>query len=227
MKKIGKEKTMNKKQCASLIDHTCLRANAQKKDIEQLCHEAIRYGFRAVCVNQTWVSLCAKLLKKHPRILIACVVDFPLGAGDVAQKKALAIIAKNAGATELDVVMNIGKFLDGDYKEVEDELKVVASVLPTKVIIETGHLSDKEILKAAEIVERAKADFIKTSTGWKPEVEIKEKARQVALIREHFPGLKIKAAGGIKTPEDLRLMLNSGANVIGASAGVAMVKSIV
>jgi len=226
MRKKGKEKMMDKKQCASLIDHTCLKANAQKRDIDKLCREAIQHGFRAVCVNQTWVSLCAKLLKKHPHILIACVVDFPLGAGDRAQKKALAVLAKNAGATELDVVMNIGKFLDGKYREVEDELRVVAAILPTKVIIETGHLSDKEILKAAKIVVRAKADFIKTSTGWKPEVEVKEKARQVALIREHFPGLKIKAAGGIKTLEDMSLMLNSGADVIGASAGVAMVESI-
>ena len=137
MKKIDTERGMNKKQCASLIDHTCLRANARKKDIEQLCHEAIKYGFRAVCINQTWVLLCAKLLKKHPHILVACVVDFPLGAGDIGQKKALAILAKNAGATELDVVMNIAK---------EKKLFLIEQI--STMVFKSG--LEKDILHVAE-----------------------------------------------------------------------------
>jgi deoxyribose-phosphate aldolase len=215
---------MKKIDVASLIDHTTLKANVRKAAIKKLCDEAKEYKFRAVCVNQTWVEYCAELLGADSDILIACVIDFPLGAGNFRQKLALAEVAKDSGATELDVVMNAGKFLDGDYKEVEDELKVVAAVLPTKVIIETGHLTDEQILKAAEIVSRSGADYIKTSTGWDPKVDIKEKARQVKLIRDNFPELKIKAAGGIKTLADLELMLNSGANIVGASDGAKIVQ---
>lgn len=211
---------MTKEEIAKTIDHTNLRANATEADIRRTCREAKEYGFRGVCVNPKWVELAKKELKDTD-IKVVTVIDWPNGASSTEVRVFQAERAKKDGADEIDPVMDIGNFKMGNYNLVLEDLKALAKVLPTKVIIETGFLTDEEIKKVSEIVEEAGCFCVKTSTGMPPKVDIDSKILHVKLMREavdrDFP---IKVAGGIKTMEDAQKVIETGANIIGTSSSL-------
>ncbi|NMB09303.1 MAG: deoxyribose-phosphate aldolase [Tissierellia bacterium] len=208
------------------IDHTLLKSDASREEIEDICDEAMAYKFKAVCVNSSWTSLVFEKLK-YVDVEVCTVVGFPLGA---MSKEAKIFEAKDAiknGASEIDMVLNIGKLKDKEYEYVEDEIRKVKEVIGKdtilKVIIETSLLDDEEKKIACEIIENAGADFVKTSTGFSTSGA---KVEDIKLIREEVKDrLKIKASGGIKTYEEAVEMINAGANRIGTSNGVKIIKN--
>ncbi len=208
---------------AKIIDHTNLRADATPEDIRKTCQEAKTYGFRSVCINPRWIGLAKEELKGTD-IKIVTVIDWPVGASSTQARVGEAEQAKKDGADEIDPVMDIGDFKAGNYEEVLKDLRALAKVLPTKVIIETGYLTGEEIKKAAELVKESGAVCVKTSTGQPPKVDVETKLGHVKIMREAVgPDFLIKAAGGIHSKEDAERMVSAGANVIGASAGVEIV----
>ncbi|PIQ93005.1 MAG: deoxyribose-phosphate aldolase [Parcubacteria group bacterium CG11_big_fil_rev_8_21_14_0_20_39_14] len=210
-----------------IIDYTNLKPEATETDIKKLCQEAKEYGFRAVCVNPIWVPFCVDKLK-GTSTKIASVIDFPLGAGGTQNRLNQVKIAKETGASEIDIVMPSGLFKSGNYQAVLDDLKAIVGVgLPIKVIIETGLLTDEEIKKASGIVKESGAFCVKTSTGFMANIDIDTKVGHVRLMREAVgPDFQIKAAGGIKTLKDIKRLLEAGANIIGTSAGVEIMKEM-
>lgn len=211
---------MNK--IAKMIDHTALSACADKKDIETLCAEAQQYGFGAVCVNPCRVALAASVLKSSA-VKVVTVVGFPLGATTIRAKCEEAAEAVASGADEIDMVMNIGKFKDGADAYVAEEIaKVKQSCGVTlKVIIETCLLGDDEIARAARIAAESGADYVKTSTGFSKGGAT---AEAVKIIKRNCGRAKIKAAGGIRDYQTALAMIAAGADRIGTSNGVAIVK---
>jgi len=213
---------------AHLIDHTLLRPEATRSDIEALCREAAEYGFASVCVNPTWVSLCARMLRGRAAAVCA-VVGFPLGATtpDVKQYETRRVIAD--GATEVDMVINVGALRSGDVRLVERDIEAVTAVcreagVLSKVIIEAALLADDEKVTACTLAKAAGADFVKTSTGFGPGGAT---AADVALMRKVVgDAIGVKAAGGIGTLDAVREMVAAGASRIGASAGVRIVRSL-
>lgn len=203
---------------AKKIDYTILKTEASEAEILEFLNQAKEHSFRAVCIHSFYVALAKERLA-DTKILVAAVVDFPFGQGGIVNKRFQAELARDEGANEIDVVMNVGALKSKNYDIVLEELKSVCSVLPTKVIIESGLLTDEEILKSAELVQEAGAEFIKTSTGFISNTDIGTKSRHIKLIRDNFPKLKIKASGGIKTLEDFNKVLAAGANIVGASGG--------
>ncbi len=206
------------------IDHTQLKPEATKEQIEQLCKEAREYGFYAVCVNTTWVAYCAKLLRGSG-VKIACVIGFPLGAMDSRAKAFEARRAIEDGADEIDMVINVGALKSRDLKLVEEDIRAVSRACRAttilKVIIETCLLTDEEKVLASQISKKAGAHYVKTSTGFG---EAGATAHDVALIRRTVgPEMGIKAAGGIRTFEDAKLMIESGATRLGTSSSVKIV----
>jgi deoxyribose-phosphate aldolase len=209
---------------AQYIDHTQLKAEATREQIETLCKEAIVYSFYGVCVNTTWVSYCARLLRGSG-VKIACVIGFPLGAMDSRAKAFEARRAIEEGASEIDMVINVGALKSRDLKRVEEDIRTVSracrSTTVLKVIIETCLLTDEEKVLACQISKKAGADYVKTSTGFS---KAGATAKDVALMRRTVgPDMGIKAAGGIRNFEDARLMIQSGATRLGTSASVKIV----
>ena len=219
-------KRISPEELALMIDHTNLKPYATKKDISKLCSEAIKYQFGAVCVNSHYVMLCENLLKKS-NVEIASVVGFPLGACSTETKVCETQNAIQNGATEIDMVLNIGLFKDKNYELVKDDIyKVVkaADGAIVKVILETGYMTDEEIVEACKLVMEAEAHFVKTSTGFGP---MGAYVDHVKLMRETVgKNFGVKAAGGIKNAKDAVRMINAGANRIGASAGVNIIESL-
>ena len=208
---------------AKLIDHTNLRADATEEDIKKTCQEARDYAFRGVCINPRWVKIAKEELKET-NIKVVTVIDWPCGSSPTEARVFQAKIAKEDGADEIDPVINIGNFKEGDYKEVLADLKALAEILPSKVIIETGFLTEEEIKKAAELVKESGAFCVKTSTGMEPKVDINTKIHHIRLIKETVgPDFPIKAAGGIKTLQDAQKVVEAGASIIGTSSGVEIV----
>jgi deoxyribose-phosphate aldolase len=209
---------------AGLIDHTLLRPEATRAQIEQLANEALLMGFAAVCVNPTWVPLVAERLRGS-RVKVATVVGFPFGTTLTAAKRAEAEAAILAGADEIDMVMNIGAMRSGDLERVESDVRGVVEVSHeggalVKVILENAFLLDKEKVAASKIVKKAGSDYVKTSTGFGPSGAT---AADVRLMREAVgPTMGVKAAGGIRTLADVLRMLEAGATRIGASSSVAI-----
>ncbi|QBI21878.1 deoxyribose-phosphate aldolase [Egibacter rhizosphaerae] len=207
---------------ASYIDHTLLRADVTADDVDQLCDEALRFSFKAVCVNPTWVRRCAQLLRGTD-VEVASVVGFPLGATTRQTKALEARRALRDGATEIDMVVNVGALKSGHHDDVRADIEGVADACHEtrgrlKVIIETAYLTDEEKVVASHLAKQARADFVKTSTGFGPGGAT---AYDVLLIRETVgEHMELKASGGIRTEEDIRTMLAAGATRIGASAGV-------
>ena len=207
---------------ASMIDHTLLKADASRKDIEQLCREAADYKFATVCVNATWVATCAHLLR-GTAVAVTSVVGFPLGATTPDVKHYETRRAIFDGAREIDMVINIGALKGGDHdlvrrdvEKVSDACREAGAML--KVIIEAAYLTDEEKIIASHLAREARADFVKTSTGFGPGGAT---VHDVLLIRETVgPGTGVKAAGGIRTREDLEEMVAAGATRVGASASV-------
>ncbi len=210
---------------ARMIDHTLLKPDATVAEIETLCREARQYNFASVCVNPSYVSLCSKLLKGS--IAKVCtVIGFPLGANKTEVKRIEAETAINEGAQEIDMVINIGMLKSGNYELVFNDINQVVLAAKRnnaicKVIIETALLTDEEKIKACVIAKEAKADFVKTSTGFSKGGAT---AGDVALMRKVVgSSVGVKASGGIRTVEDAEAMIASGADRIGASASVKIV----
>lgn len=211
---------------ASLIDHTLLKPDATQDQIAQLCYEARKFGFATVCINPTYVRLCAQLLKGST-VGVCTVVGFPLGATPPEVKAYEAQRAIDEGATEVDMVINVGALKSRDYALVERDIATVARTCHAggallKVIIEAALLTDDEKVKACELAKAADADYVKTSTGFGPGGAT---PHDVELMRRTVgPELGVKAAGGIRSLEDAQAMVAAGATRIGASAGVKIVQ---
>ena len=211
---------------AASIDSTNLKATATKEDIAILCRDARQYQFAAVCVNPCRVSLVAKLLKGSG-VAVATVVGFPLGANTTAMKIAEALDAVNNGATEIDMVINIGRLKEGDNKAVREEIEAVKAQLgkiPLKVIIETGLLTYVEKRLAIAAVQKAGADMIKTSTGF---AGSGAKTADIRLFKEVAPNLPIKAAGGIRSYAFAKELLALGVARIGTSNAVPIMQELI
>jgi deoxyribose-phosphate aldolase len=211
---------------AHMIDHTLLKPDATQDQIAQLCYEARKYGFASVCVNPTNVKLCAQLLAGSD-VLVCVVVGFPLGATPTEVKVFEAQQAIRDGATEVDMVINIGGLKSRDYELVERDIASIARACHAdsailKVIIEAALLTDEEKVVACQLAKVAGADFVKTSTGFGPGGATVE---DVALMRRVVgPTMGVKAAGGIRTFETAQQMIAAGASRIGASASVKIVQ---
>lgn len=206
---------------ASYIDHTLLKPTATKVDILQLCNEAKQYHFASVCVNPCWVKLCAETLKDSG-VKICTVIGFPLGANTSEIKAQEAALAIKEGASEVDMVINIGALKEGNIDYVYQDILAVrkASEEKTlKVIIETSYLTDEEKKTVCRLCAKAGADFVKTSTGFSSAGATVE---DVKLMKE-ASGIKVKASGGVRTKEDALKMIEAGASRLGASAGVKIV----
>jgi deoxyribose-phosphate aldolase len=210
---------------ARYIDHTLLRPDATAEDIDRLCREAAEYGFAAVCVNPAWVKRAAEHLR-GTSVKVASVVGFPFGATMPEVKAMEARRAIREGAREIDMVINIGALKSGEHDLVRRDIQYVADAcheagVVLKVIIEAALLTDEEKVVASHLAKEAKADFVKTSTGYGPGGAT---VHDVLLMRETVgPEMGVKAAGGIRTAEDVRDMVAAGATRIGASAGVEIV----
>ncbi len=210
-----------------LIDHTLLRPDATRADIEQLCREARHYAFYSVCVNPTWVSLARQLLKGCG-VKVCCVVGFPLGA-QVPQIKALeAHIAIRQGAKEIDMVINVGALKSGDDALVLRDIRSVVKACRNararcKVILETALLTNEEKARACNLAVKARADFVKTSTGFSSGgASVEDVALMSRIVRKK--GLGVKASGGIRSLADLLRMVQAGATRIGTSSGVKILQ---
>lgn len=211
---------------AAMIDHTLLKADAKRGQIETLCAEAKKYGFASVCVNPTWVKTAAEQLAGS-KVLVCTVIGFPLGASTSVVKAFETKDAIANGAGEIDMVINIGALKDAEYDIVREDIKaVVAAANGTlvKVIIETCLLTDEEKAKACELSVEAGADFVKTSTGFSTGGAT---AEDIALMRKIVgPDLGVKASGGVRNLEDMQKMIENGATRIGASSGVAIMDGL-
>jgi deoxyribose-phosphate aldolase len=211
---------------ARMIDHTLLKPDATPDQIAQLCYEARKYEFASVCVNPTHVKMCTELLRGSP-VKVCTVIGFPLGASSTAVKVYETETAIREGASEIDMVINIGALKGKDYELVAKDINAVvrmahASGAIVKVIIETALLTDEEKEIACLLSKEAGADFVKTSTGFSGGGAT---AEDIALMRRTVgPEMGIKASGGVKSYEDAKRMVMSGATRIGASAGVKIVQ---
>lgn len=209
---------------ASYIDHTVLAADATQEKIQKLCDEAKQWEFASVCVNTCWTKFCAQQLK-DTGVNVCVVVGFPLGAMCTKAKAYEAKCAVEEGATEVDMVINIGWLKDGKDDLVENDIREVKKACGDKhlkVIIEACLLTDEEKVRACELSVKAGADFVKTSTGFS---KWGAKEEDVALMRKTVgPNVGVKAAGGIRTYEDAVKMVKAGANRLGCSAGIAIVQ---
>jgi deoxyribose-phosphate aldolase len=206
-----------------LIDHTALKATTTKEQIKVLCEEAAEYKFMSVCVNPTWVKTASDLLKDS-EVLVCTVIGFPLGANTPAVKAFETKDAIANGAGEVDMVVNVGAVKDGNWDLVFEDIKAVVDAsgdVLVKVIIETCYLTDEEKVKTCELAVKAGADFVKTSTGFGTGGATKE---DIALMRKTVgPNIGVKASGGVRTPEDLKNMVEAGATRIGTSSGIKLV----
>jgi deoxyribose-phosphate aldolase len=214
------------KTVAGLIDHTLLKADASQDQVAQLCYEARKFQFASVCVNPTHVKLAAQLLKDSG-VDVCTVVGFPLGATPPAVKAFETQQAIRDGATEIDMVINIGALKSQDYNAVLEDIGSVtrashAGNAIVKVIIEAALLTDEEKVVASQLSKAAGADYVKTSTGFGPGGAT---VNDVALMRRVVgPDIGVKAAGGVRNLADAQAMIAAGATRIGASAGVRIVK---
>jgi deoxyribose-phosphate aldolase len=211
---------------ATLIDHTLLKPDATRQEIEQLCAEAAEFNFATVCVNPTWVALCASRLRAT-HVGVCAVVGFPLGATtpDVKHFETRRVIFD--GAREVDMVINIGALKSGDLRTVERDIDAVTQPcrdcgVLSKVIIEAAYLTDEEKVAACTLAKAAGADFVKTSTGFGPSGAT---LADVALMRRVVGGeMGVKAAGGVRDLDAVKAMVAAGATRVGASAGVRIVQ---
>ncbi|MDE3197822.1 MAG: deoxyribose-phosphate aldolase [Acidobacteriota bacterium] len=212
---------------ARLIDHTILRADAVRADVLQVCAEALKYEFASVCVNSYWVPTVARELSGST-VKVCTVAGFPLGAASTAAKVAETLGAISGGATEIDMVLNIGALKGGEPQIAEADIHAVVkashdSGAIVKVIVETALLDRGQKVLACRISQNAGADFVKTSTGF---AKAGATVEDIALMRATVgPSMGVKASGGIRTLEDLIAMTAAGATRIGASASVKIIEA--
>lgn len=206
-----------------LIDHTILKADAKKESVEVLCKEAIEHDFMSVCVNPCNVKLCSELLKGSS-VKVCTVIGFPLGQNTTATKVFETKDAISNGSQEIDMVINVASLKDKEYDYVLNEIKEIRKACENhtlKVILETCLLSDEEIVKACELCLEAKADFVKTSTGFSSGGAT---THHVKLMRDTVKdNCGVKASGGVRTHEDLLDMVEAGASRIGTSNGCKII----
>ncbi|HEY0065908.1 MAG TPA: deoxyribose-phosphate aldolase [Flavisolibacter sp.] len=211
---------------AQFIDHTVLKPLTSAKDIERLCAEAAEHGFKAVCVPPYYVSRAAELLKGGTAE-VATVIGFPLGYSSPETKTFEAAEAVDNGATELDMVMNLAAFRNRDMASLEKEITAIAALARqngalVKVIIESGLLSDEEIIACCDFYRNFDVAFLKTSTGF---AEKGASVEAVRLMRRHLPShIRIKASGGIRTYPFAKELIDAGATRLGCSASVEIVR---
>src|SRR5438034_8917257 len=211
---------------AAMIDHTLLKPDATRRQIEELCREAAQFKFATVCVNPTWVATCSRLLQGSG-VLVCSVVGFPLGATTADVKGYETQRALFDGAREIDTVINVGALKSGDLRVVEKDIEAVvdpcrACGALSKVIIEAALLTDDEKVTACTLAKAAGADYVKTSTGFGPGGAT---PADVALMRRIVGAeMGVKAAGGIRDFDAVKAMVAAGATRVGASAGVRIVK---
>ena len=210
-----------------MIDHTLLRPDATRAEIQKVCREAVEYQFASVCVNSYWVPMVAGALAGTP-VKVCTVIGFPLGAALTEAKVAETEAALHLGAQEIDMVLNVGALCSGDYEAVRFDIESVVQAAHrenalVKVILETALLTDEQKTRACLLAKDAKADFVKTSTGFGPSGATEH---DVALMRRAVgPAMGVKASGGIRTAEDALKMIAAGATRIGASSGVKIVEA--
>ena len=206
------------------IDHTILKATASSSDVQKLCEEAIEHEFYSVCVNGCYVA-DAKQLLQGTDVKVAAVVGFPLGAMTTAAKVFEAKEAVENGASEIDMVINVAKLKDGEFEYVENEIRQIKEAIGDnvlKVIIETCYLTDEEKVKACELSLVAKADFVKTSTGFGT---VGATYEDVKLMKSVVgDNAKVKASGGVRDKETAQKYINLGAERLGTSSGIDIVK---
>lgn len=210
---------------AKMIDHTLLKPEATKEQVKNLCEEAVQYGFHSVCVNSSFVYYCTELLKDSD-VKVCTVIGFPLGAMSTAGKAAEAQAAVADGAEELDMVIHVGMIKSGDWDYVKQDIASVVEAAGdkavVKVILETCLLTDEEKRKACMICKEAGTSFVKTSTGFSNGGAT---VKDVALMREAVGSdMGVKASGGIRSFQDARAMVEAGADRIGASSGIAIIR---
>lgn len=208
------------------IDHTLLKATATVSEIKSVCEEALKYDFASVCVNPVHVRYVSELLAGSD-VKVCTVIGFPLGANTIATKEFEASEAVSNGAEEIDMVINVGKAKEQDFKYIEKEISAVCKAskgMLVKVILETCYLTDDEIFECCQAAANAGADFVKTSTGFGPGGAT---AHHVEVMKKSIPAsMQVKASGGIRSLEDFNLMVNAGATRIGASSGVKIIEGI-
>src|SRR3954464_3804937 len=212
---------------AGFIDHTLLKSEGTAEQIVQLCEEAACYHFAAVCVNPWWIGLAVSVLQGTP-VRVATTIGFPLGANHTTVKRFEAAEAVRLGAHELDMVMNIGALKSGDRQGVLNDMIAVAEVAHAsgavvKVILETPLLTLEEKILSCQLSLAAKADFVKTATGFFGSAATEDVSLMRGVVGDHAG---VKASGGIRTAANANAMIDAGANRIGASASVAIVREL-
>ena len=221
------EPKLNPAQIAQLIDHSGLRPDLTRADLERLCREARQYQFYSVCVNPSWVPLARELLAGSP-VKVCGVVGFPLGAQPPESKALEARTSIRQGAKEIDMVINVGALKGGDDESVFRDIRAVVEACRdgsarSKVILETSLLANEEKVRACELAVKARADFVKTSTGFTEHgATVEDVALMARIVRHH--GLGVKAAGGVRSLADLLKMVAAGATRVGTSSSVRIMK---
>lgn len=209
---------------AQAIDQTFLKKDASEEEIKKVCQEAKEYSFRGLCVFPEHTKQVKGELK-NTKIKTITLINEPTGANSHQERVKMAEKARDDGSDEIDVVMKIDYFKNEKYQEVFEDLKEICAILPTKVIIGSGYLTDQEIEKASEIVRQAGAISVKTATLKDPldNSELKEKAKHIRIMKKTAGNLLIKASGAIRTFDDAKIMFQEGADIIGTSSGVEIV----
>lgn len=216
------------KEVAAMVDHTNLKAFATKEDFKKLCDEAKAYGFKSVAINTYPVKMCREMLQGSD-VLTGAAIGFPLGQMTIESKVAEASNAIKDGCQEFDYVLNVGKVKEHDYAYIEDEMKQMVAVarkagICAKVIFETCYLTEEEIIEVAKVASRVKPDFVKTSTGFGT---AGAKVEHVKLMKQYAGAdVQVKAAGGIRSYEDAKAMIEAGATRLGTSAGIKIIEDM-
>ena len=216
------------KEVAVMVDHTNLKAFATKEDFQKLCDEAKAYGFKSVAINTYPVKMCREMLQGSD-VLTGAAIGFPLGQMTIESKVAEASNAIKDGCQEFDYVLNVGKVKEHDYAYIEDEMKQMVAVarkagICAKVIFETCYLTEEEIIEVAKVASRVKPDFVKTSTGFGT---AGAKVEHVKLMKQYAGAdVQVKAAGGIRSYEDAKAMIEAGATRLGTSAGIKIIEDM-
>lgn len=220
--------TWTVKEVAGMIDHTNLKAFATREDFQKLCDEAVQYGFKSVAINTYPVAMCREMLR-GTEVLTGAAISFPLGQMTIATKVAEAKNAIADGCQEFDYVLNVGKVKEHDYAYIEEEMRQMVAAareagICVKVIFETCYLTEEEIIEVAKIASHIRPDFVKTSTGFGT---AGAKAEHVRLMKEYTgPDVQVKAAGGIRSWEAAREMLEAGATRLGTSSGIRIIEEM-
>lgn len=216
------------KEVAAMVDHTNLKAFATREDFQLLCDEAVKYGFKSVAINTYPVKMCREMLEGS-EVLTGAAVGFPLGQMTIASKVAEAENAVKDGCQEFDYVLNVGKVKEHDYDYIKEEMTQMVAVarkagICAKVIFETCYLTEEEIIEVAKIAAVVKPDFVKTSTGFGTAGATPE---HVKLMKEYAGAdVQVKAAGGIRSYEAAKAMIEAGATRLGTSSGIKIVEEM-